>query len=85
MRYSSLDRDYALCFFARHGGQLPVEATDQPCTHCGTKKDVTLESSRTAYYWDGKGKDPNAPIPLCPPCAVEHHQHWDDMWDQVNG
>lgn len=27
--------------------------------------------------------DPNAPVPLCPDCAVEHHQHWDDLWREV--
>lgn len=24
--------------------------------------------------------DPNAPIPLCRPCAAEHHAEWDERW-----
>lgn len=24
--------------------------------------------------------DPNAPIPLCPGCAEDHHKYWDDTW-----
>lgn len=54
-----------------------------PCQHCGCKKEVIYEPSRTAYYWD-KNKEalnPNAPIPLCRKCAKEHHEHWDEMWE----
>lgn len=24
--------------------------------------------------------DPNAPVPLCRPCAKDHHEYWDEMW-----
>lgn len=72
-------------FAAQYGGKVEGPPTDKPCAHCGATEGVTMESSRTNYSWDGKGKDPNAPIPLCRPCAVEHHQNWDDMWAQVNG
>lgn len=47
---------------------------------CQRTEGVELEPSRTAYHWDGKGVDPNAPIWLCRECAKEHHEHWDGMW-----
>ena len=73
-------------FTAEHGGKIAgLVPTDQPCDRCGTKENVSLESSRTAYHWDGTGKNPNQPVPLCPPCAKEHHGHWDDMWAEVHG
>lgn len=62
------------------------------CHYCGSSEKVQLENSRTAYsrepytlwmaliYDDKEVPDPNAPIPLCRNCAVEHHQHWDSMW-----
>ena len=53
------------------------------CQNCGDRG-TKLEDSRTAYVWDGKGKDPNAPIRLCATCAIEHHTYWDDIWTQYN-
>ena len=50
------------------------------CLCCGIVDGVFLESSRTAYHWDGVGQNPNADIPLCRDCAVDHHEHWDFMW-----
>jgi hypothetical protein len=50
-----------------------------PCENCGARP-TTLESRRTAYAWNGIGKDPNAPIRLCAECATEHHEYWNDMW-----
>jgi len=64
--------------------KTPIGSTDKPCCHCGSTVEVLLESSRTAYCWDGKGKDPNAPMPLCRECAKEHHAYWDDMWSNVS-
>lgn len=55
------------------------------CAKCGTGFSVQLEDSRTMYNWEGEGEDPNAPIPLCPQCAKEHHENWDDMWSNVPG
>ena len=68
------------------------------CLHCERcAPDVRLESSRTAYaapvlnYWghllqgDDPSPDPNAAIPLCPPCAKEHHAYWDAMWADSYG
>jgi hypothetical protein len=25
-------------------------------------------------------EDPNAPVLLCRPCALDHHEYWDGMW-----
>jgi hypothetical protein len=52
------------------------------CLCCGSNSNVVLVSSRTAYYWDGIGEDPNADIPLCKYCSVEHDEYWNDMWNQ---
>ncbi len=53
---------------------------DVPCMRCGTIKGVLWEPARTAYYWDGTGEDPNAPLPLCGACEQEHTEYWDHMW-----
>lgn len=50
------------------------------CKGCRAWWGVRWESSRTAYHWDGKGKNPNADVPLCRICAKEHHEYWTDMW-----
>lgn len=55
------------------------------CYHADAQPDacegsVEMESSCTAYYWDGKGADPNASIPLCRFHAKEHHEYWAEMW-----
>ena len=53
------------------------------CLCCTRTEGVEMENSRTAYHFEGElGSldDPNKPIPLCRPCAEEHHMHWDDMW-----
>ena len=54
------------------------------CTHCGRWRGAYLENSNTAYYWDGKGRDPNAPIRLCREHAAEHHAYWKSMWNDYN-
>ncbi len=54
------------------------------CEFCGSKDDVRLESSRTMYQYTGKDgamNDPNRDIGLCRACAKEHHEHWDDRWN----
>jgi hypothetical protein len=58
-----------------------------PCSHCGSTEGVELEDSRTSYSheptawdWIVETPDPNAPVPLCRVCAVEHHAYWDEMW-----
>ena len=60
-------------------------ATRGACEVCERKDGVQLESSRTAYHWEGALDDPNnpnAPILLCRDCARDHHAYWDDMWDE---
>lgn len=57
------------------------------CARCGAEQNVKLEDARTAYYFEGKigsDDDPNRPIPLCPECAAEYHQHWDYMWAEYH-
>jgi hypothetical protein len=50
------------------------------CLACGATYGVELESSRTRFPWNGVSVDPNARIPLCRPCAKEHHAYWDERW-----
>lgn len=67
------------------------------CGCCGTTENVNLEDSRTAYEPETPSRyqrlmfddplnddppDPNAPIPLCIDCAVNHHYYWDDRWQE---
>jgi hypothetical protein len=54
---------------------------EKKCFYCGETSGVELESSRTMCPWDGKGENPNKSIHLCRLCAKEHHEYWNDMWD----
>ena len=57
------------------------------CEHCGSYEGVSLESSRTAYPFDGafdSPENPNRSLHLCPTCAVEHHAHWDATWSDYH-
>lgn len=78
----------------RHRNAHFLAQIDQPlsepvaaqCSRCEAVEGVCLESSRTAYHWDGvTGLNPNAPVLLCRPCAEDHHEHWDEMWSHVHG
>jgi hypothetical protein len=56
------------------------------CPGCGSTTDVQEESGRTAYHFTGvKGspEDPNRSIWLCRDCAKDHHQYWDEMWENA--
>lgn len=58
------------------------------CLRCGSTVGVEMESSRTQYHFEGEDNspdDPNKDIPLCRPCAAEHHEYWDDMWREYYG
>ena len=65
------------------------------CLCCQGTLGVEMESSRTCYakptlnFWEklllpeeglDEGPEMNKPIPLCRPCAKQHHDDWDDMW-----
>lgn len=53
------------------------------CMRCSATSGVEMESSRTAYHFDGpidSPDNPNRPIPLCRLCAKEHHEYWTGMW-----
>ena len=69
----------AFVFFEHHEMLLTCEGR----TECSSNE-VTLHESQTCYVDDGKGEDPNRSCVLCEPCAVEHHAHWDAMWDDYN-
>jgi hypothetical protein len=51
------------------------------CERCASFYPTTMQASRTAYAWNGEGKDPNLPLRLCTDCAVDHHAYWDERWD----
>ena len=55
------------------------------CEMCGCPDGVELESSCTAYAWDGNGPDPNRRRQLCRPCSKEHYEFWDEMWAYARG
>lgn len=74
--------------------EIPIKLSGfqyQPCQACGSTEEVELENSRTCYVLNTRTRfervlepeqpDPNAPIPLCRPCAVEHHENWNDQWN----
>ena len=58
--------------------------TNVPCCEfCGAKTGLSLESSRTAYPWNGGfdcPDDPNRDKLLCIKCSKLHHEFWDYMW-----
>lgn len=66
--------------------KAPVLALPPPtCEHCESIVDVQLEDSRTLYTLaDGSGIDTiaNRDLSLCRGCAVEHHDHWNAMWQE---
>ena len=68
--------------------ELWVDAKDygaqRMCARCGSREGIKLEDARTHYDHKEGEPDPNADIPYCSPCAVEHHEHWDEMWAEYN-
>lgn len=55
------------------------------CEFCSEHEGLRLESSRTAYDWNGvfdSPKDPNRDKLLCRRCSELHHKFWDYMWTQ---
>lgn len=53
------------------------------CRYCKEfREDVRERGSMTAYYWDGKGKNPNAPVVSCDPCYTDYSDYWKDMWNE---
>lgn len=47
--------------------------TDRICRRCGERVNVRLEPDR------GFPGFPNRLVPLCRPCAKEHHDNWDEI------
>lgn len=54
----------------------------ESCARCGATEGVEFEDSRTCYPRHEDGTDPNAPVPLCRSCAKDHHDYWDERWDE---
>lgn len=54
------------------------------CDRCGETEGVVLVSAMTAYTETEDDPDPNHPSPYCPPCAEEHDEHWQAMWDEYH-
>jgi len=52
---------------------------DCPNNSNGHRIDV-IYWPRTAYHWEGKGRDPNGPYTICKEGAEEADQYWDEMW-----
>ena len=77
---ASLNREPGNSFAASAKVDTSTVPWVQPCI---APVGVSLHSSRTAYCWDGDGEDPNRPVALCPDCAADHHDRWDDMWSNV--
>lgn len=88
-------RDSILRIFHEEGGSLPEDllkkltlvweeavvcGRGEACNHCGSREGVAFEDSRTCYSPTEENPFPNASIPFCRECAVEHHEYWDDMW-----
>jgi len=52
---------------------------------CNNKDDLDWYSARTFYSWN-KDKnpleDPNRDLFLCPLCAKEYNEYWDEMWKE---
>jgi hypothetical protein len=64
----------------------PEDLVSGPCCLvCGTAEGVRNRPSFTAYYWDGKGQNPNRDVPLCEPDFEDHAAHWADMWALARG
>lgn len=58
--------------------------SQEACANCGSQEEIRLENARTLYTQKEGEPDPNAPIPFCRPCAQEHHDHWDELWDSYH-
>lgn len=56
-----------------------------PCSIQWTFFGVAREGSRTMYYWNGQGRNPNRDVFLCRSCAADHHEYWDDRWSEYYG
>lgn len=54
------------------------------CEECGGSEDVTTRAAMTAYYWDGTGENPNAPVTLCKTCMDDYCAYWQSMWDEYH-
>ena len=66
----------------------PKTATSLACLRCYSTDGVEMENSRTQYHFEGDQNspdNPNAPVPLCRACAIDHHEYWDSMWGDYYG
>lgn len=54
------------------------EYKDSPYEICGGK--VEIHHAMTAYYWDGKGENPNRDFLCCENHYKEYFDYWSEMW-----
>ena len=54
------------------------------CQRCGSTAGVVRYHQRTSYIYEGEPGDVDDPnmVSLCPPCAIENDEYWDDMWEE---
>ena len=66
--------------------EVTVLGKERPLRECKccqrSSRTVTDVPKMTKYPWDGKGKDPNSDVALCPECAEEHVAQMTDQWSE---
>ena len=55
------------------------------CMRCERSDGVEIESGRTAYHWDGKGRGPEPLDSALPRVREGHHDYWDERWSEYYG
>ncbi len=65
------------------------------CDNCGSRESIEMTPSHTAYEepvpnrfdraLEERPLSRNRPTPLCPGCAKDHNEYWDEMWKDYYG
>jgi transposase-like protein len=59
--------------------EFGMRAVSGRCVRCGSSENVRRVPHRTCYADPAANHDEY----LCPPCTVEFHEYWDEMWSYV--